>query len=107
MNALIDTLSEALRDEARIKMIGLKHELETAVGRVDATSLKPESTFLVLNKEVAFSLYENDIHVIVRSEAGAAVQFGSALFIGENDDGYILDHELLKERSRGDVKGQG
>ena len=55
MNALIDTLSEALRDEARIKMIGLKHELETAVGRVDATSLKPESTFLMLNKEVTLS----------------------------------------------------
>ena len=45
--------------------------------------------------------------MIVRGEAGAAVQFGSTLFIGENADGYILDHELLKERSRGDVKGQG
>ena len=56
MNALIDTLSEALRDEARIKMIGLKHELEKAPGRVDATSLKPESTFLMLNKEEALSL---------------------------------------------------
>jgi len=58
----------------------------------------------VPSKEKILSLYESDIHVIVRGKAGAAVEFGNTLFIGENADGYILDHELMKERSPGDAK---
>jgi hypothetical protein len=61
----------------------------------------------VPSKEKILSLYESDIHVIVRGKAGAAVEFGNTLFIGENADGYILDHDLMKESSRGDAKCLG
>ena len=58
----------------------------------------------VASKDKILSLYENDIHVIVRGKAGAAVEFGNTLFLGETSDGLILDYELLKDRSPGDPK---
>jgi hypothetical protein len=94
MNALLDTLGVALRDEARAKIIGLEHELDMAVVWVDSTCLKAN----------ILSLYESDIHVIVRGKAGAAVEFGNSLLLGETSDGYIMDHELMKDRSPGDPK---
>lgn len=50
------------------------------------------------------SLYERDIHVIVRGKAGAEVEFGNSLFLAENTEGYIFDHELKREISRGDAQ---
>ena len=50
------------------------------------------------------SLYENDVHVIVRGKAGADVEFGNSLFVAETREGFILDHELLKDQSAGDAK---
>jgi len=58
----------------------------------------------VANEEKILSLYESDLHVIVRGKAGADVEFGSSLFLAENIDGFILDHELKREISEGDAK---
>jgi hypothetical protein len=58
----------------------------------------------VANKEKILSLYESDLHVIVRGKAGADVEFGNSLFLAENADGFILDHELKREMSEGDAK---
>jgi hypothetical protein len=58
----------------------------------------------VANAEKILSLYENDIHVIVRGKAGADVEFGNSLFVGETASGFILDHELRREISPGDPK---
>jgi hypothetical protein len=58
----------------------------------------------VVNEEKILSLYESDLHVIVRGKAGADVEFGNSLFLAENTDGFILDHELKREISEGDPK---
>ena len=58
----------------------------------------------VPSKDKILSLYESEIHVIVRGKAGAAVEFGNTLFLGETSEGFILTHELLKDRSPGDPK---
>ena len=58
----------------------------------------------VPNDEKILSLDEEDARVIVRGKAGAAVEFGNPLFLAENVDGYIMDHELKREKSRGDAK---
>ena len=50
------------------------------------------------------SLYEPDVHVIVRGKAGADVEFGNSLFLAENPEGFIIDHELRREASPGDAK---
>ena len=58
----------------------------------------------VANGEKILSLYESDLHVIVRGKAGADVEFGNSLFLAESADGFILDHELKREISEGDPK---
>ena len=58
----------------------------------------------VANADKILSLYESEVHVIVRGKAGADVEFGNSLFLAENINGFILDHELKRETSEGDGK---
>lgn len=58
----------------------------------------------VASRDKILSLYERDVHVIVRGKAGADVEFGNSLFLAENAEGFILDHELKRELSPGDAK---
>ncbi|MFA5392025.1 MAG: hypothetical protein WC331_11470 [Candidatus Omnitrophota bacterium] len=58
----------------------------------------------VASRDKILSLYERDVHVIVRGKAGAEVEFGNGLFLAENAEGFIVDHELERERSEGDPK---
>lgn len=52
---------------------------------------------LVENREKILSLYEPDVHVIVRGKAGAEVEFGNTVLLGENRQGLILDFQIYKE----------
>jgi len=56
----------------------------------------------VKSGEKILSLFESDLHVIVRNKAGARVEFGNSLFLVETVEGFILHHELLKDASPGD-----
>lgn len=58
----------------------------------------------VSNAQKILSLYERDIHVIVRGKAGADVEFGNTLYLAETSEGFILDHQLLREASPGDAQ---
>ncbi|MFH1184895.1 MAG: hypothetical protein V1755_07635 [Chloroflexota bacterium] len=57
---------------------------------------------LVANEEKILSLYEPDVHVIVRRKAGAEVEFGNTLLLGENPQGLIIDWELHRESAPAD-----
>jgi len=56
------------------------------------------------SKDKILSLYEPDVHVLVRGKAGAIVEFGNTLVLGEQADGLILDWKLFKEQAPGDAK---
>src|SRR5208283_3408358 len=58
----------------------------------------------VANAEKILSLFEPDIHVIVRGKAGEEVEFGNLLVLGEQIDGLIMDWELFKEQVPADVR---
>jgi hypothetical protein len=58
----------------------------------------------VPNRSKILSLYEKDIHVIVRGKADAEAEFGNTLLLGEQLDGIILDWELYREKSSSDSK---
>ena len=58
----------------------------------------------VANNEKLLSLFEPDIHVIVRGKAGEEVEFGNLLVLGEQTDGLIIDWELFKEDVPADVR---
>lgn len=57
---------------------------------------------LVENKDKILSLYEPDVRVIVRGKAGARVEFGNTVLLGENSQGIILDYALYQEQAAGD-----
>jgi hypothetical protein len=59
---------------------------------------------LVDNKEKILSLYEPEVRVIVRKKAGAEVEFGNTLLLGENPQGLILDWELFGETAPADSR---
>lgn len=58
----------------------------------------------VPNDEKIISLYEADIHVVVRGKAGAEVEFGNKLYLAEQTDGVIVDWKLYQERVPTDSK---
>lgn len=58
----------------------------------------------VANKEKILSLYEPDIHVLVRGKAGAEVEFGNTLYLAEQTDGLIIDWNFIEPQSLGDNK---
>lgn len=90
-------------------------EAEQVLGRIDhVLKLLPQarrqarqriiSEKKVANDEKVLSLYEPDTRVIVRKKAGAEVEFGNTLFLGENVQGLIFDWELFRESAPADVK---
>jgi hypothetical protein len=50
------------------------------------------------------SLYEPDARVIVRHKAGAEVEFGNTLLLGESPEGLILDWKLFRESAPAAVR---
>jgi len=54
------------------------------------------------NRDKILSLYEPDVHVIVRKKADAEVEFGNTLLLAEQRQGLILDWKLEQGISRGD-----
>lgn len=51
------------------------------------------------NKDKTLSLYEPDVQVIKRGKSNAEVEFGNNLWIGENQDGFIVDYALEQEKT--------
>jgi hypothetical protein len=56
----------------------------------------------VANADKVLSLYEPEVRVIVRGKAGAEVEFGNTVLLGENRQGVILDYEFFRESAPAD-----
>jgi len=56
----------------------------------------------VPNDQKILSLYEPDVRVIVRGKAGAEVEFGNTVLLGENRQGVILDYAIFQEGAPAD-----
>lgn len=56
------------------------------------------------NQDKILSLYEKDIHVIVRRKAGAAVEFGNTLYLAEQSKGLIVDWKLFQQQAPAECK---
>jgi len=56
----------------------------------------------VANADKILSLYDSDVRVIVRGKAGAEVEFGNTMLLGENRQGIILDYEIFQEPAPAD-----
>lgn len=58
----------------------------------------------VRNEEKILSLYESHAAVYIRGKAGAEVEFGSQLLLGESESGVIVDWELVSGKPQADTK---
>jgi hypothetical protein len=58
----------------------------------------------VANKDKILSLYESDVHVLVRGKADAEVEFGNGFYLAEQTDGLIVDWSFIKEQPVSDNK---
>jgi len=50
------------------------------------------------------SLYEDDIHVLVRGKSDAEVEFGNGLYLAEQADGLMVDRKFMKDQPVSDSK---
>lgn len=51
----------------------------------------------VANEDKILSLYDDQINVIKRGKAGAQVEFGNKLWLGETREGIIVDHQFYQD----------
>lgn len=51
----------------------------------------------VANGDKILSLYDDSVNVIVRGKAGAEVEFGNKLWLGETKEGLIVDYMLYQD----------
>jgi hypothetical protein len=51
----------------------------------------------VANADKILSLYDPEVRVIVRGKAGAEVEFGNTMLLGENRQGIIIDYDLFRD----------
>ncbi|MDP6629351.1 MAG: hypothetical protein QGH42_09075 [Kiritimatiellia bacterium] len=58
----------------------------------------------VKNTDKVLSLYEDDVHVLVRGKADAEVEFGNGLYLAEQRDGLIVDWELFRDHPPADSR---
>lgn len=56
----------------------------------------------VANSDKILSLYDPDIHVLVRGKADAETEFGNGLYLAEQADGLIVDWEFIQEQPTSD-----
>lgn len=56
----------------------------------------------VANEDKILSLYEQDVHVLVRKKAGKEVEFGNTLFLAENPQGLIINWEFFQGQAPAD-----
>lgn len=58
----------------------------------------------VANEDKILSLYESAVNVVVRHKAGAEVEFGNSLLLGESRQGLIMHWELFEESAPADAR---
>lgn len=84
----------------------LKGKLTDILEQVDAVIHQAHERIIgerrMKNNEKILSLYEPDLHVIVRGKTGAEVEFGNTLFLAEQADGLIIDWRLYKDQAPAD-----
>jgi hypothetical protein len=58
----------------------------------------------VSSQDKTLSLYEPDMHVIVRGKTNAEVEFGNSLFLAEQANGLVIDWHLYQDQAPADSR---
>ena len=87
-------LSEAQAKQIIGRMEGVLDQLPAAIKQAHERIIGGRR---IANEEKILSLYDDTVNVIVRGKAGANVEFGNKLWLGENRDGLIVDYKLYQD----------
>jgi len=91
-----------------VTILMLEQKLTAILGQVDAIIHQAHERIIgerrVNNKDKTLSLYEPDLHVIVRGKTGAEVEFGNTLFLAEQSNGLIIDWHLYEDQAPADSR---
>lgn len=89
-------------------LLMLEQKFTAILGQIDAIIHQAHERIIgerrVASKDKILSLYEPDMHVIVRGKADAEVEFGNKLFLAEQADGLIVDWCLYQEQAPSDSR---
>ncbi|MEW6441823.1 MAG: hypothetical protein AB1640_12890 [bacterium] len=92
-------LKEGQTRQIRTRIDGVLKQLPAAIAQAHQRIIAGRR---VESGQKILSLYEPDIHVIVRGKASRDVEFGNTLLLGEQRDGVILDWRLIREQAPAD-----
>ena len=85
--------------EGRVRVIIAR--MEAVLGQLPAAIKQAHERIIgerkVRNEDKILSLYDDSINVIVRGKAGAEVEFGNKLWLGETREGIIVDYMLYED----------
>jgi hypothetical protein len=87
-------LTQGQADQILRRIDGVLQLLPKAVGQAHERIIGARP---VANADKILSLYDTDVRVIVRGKAGAEVEFGNMVLVGENPQGIILDYEFFRD----------
>ena len=88
------TLSEAQARQIINRMESVLDQLPAAIKQAHERIIGGRR---VANEAKILSLYDDTVNVIVRGKAGANVEFGNKLWLGENSNGIIVDYQLYQD----------
>jgi len=86
-------LSEGQSDAIIKRIDGVLEQLPAAIKQAHERIIGGRQ---VANEEKILSLHDPSINVIVRGKAGAEVEFGNKLWLGESRQGLVLDYALYE-----------
>ena len=105
---LLENRLNTAADISRSQAEQILKQITNVTGKLDASIKNAHERIIgqrrVDNKDKILSLYEDNVHVIVRRKAGAEVEFGNTLFLAEQSDGLIVDWKLFKHQGPADSK---
>jgi hypothetical protein len=87
-------LTEAQAQVIIGRMEGVLEQLPAAIKQAHERIIGERQ---VANEDKILSLYDDAINVIVRGKAGAEVEFGNKLWLGETKEGFIADYMLYED----------
>lgn len=82
--------------QARVIMARMERVLEQLPAAVKQAHERIIGGRRVANEDKILSLYDDALNVIVRGKAGAEVEFGNKLWLGETREGIIVDYQLCR-----------
>lgn len=105
---------QKLRKQGASKGLGLatilmlEEKLTAILDQVDAIIHQAHERIIgerrMKSKDKILSLYESDMHVIVRGKTDAEVEFGNTLFLAEQTNGLIIDWQLYQDQAPADSR---